>query len=371
MEPFKRVLIALLCCLATVLPMRAATSQTMMSDDDVKKILRDRIDVMHASVGIVIGVIDENGPRVVSYGKPERDSAVPVDGDTVFEIGSITKVFTATLLADMAARGEVGLNDPISKYLPASVKTPKRNGQEITLLHLATHTSELPRLPDNFAPADPYNPYVDDSVERMYAFLSSYSLPRDVGATFEYSNFGFGLLGHILALRAGTDYETLVRERITKPLGMSSTSIALSPVLKARLAQGYGPSLFPTKNWDFPALPGAGALRSTANDMLKFVAANLDSSAAPLSAAMQEAHVPRHEAGSARMSVGLAWHIVKAPDREFVWHNGGTGGYQSFMGLDVQHHRGIVVLSNAANSVDDIGLHWLDSRVPVAGPDKK
>ena len=171
------------------------------------------------SVGIVVGVIEPAGRRIVTYGRASTSEAVPLDGDTIFEIGSISKVFTSLLLADAVQRGEVALTDPISKYLPASVKVPER-GRAITLQDLATHTSGLPRLPD-MNPKDPENPYADYSVDQLYRFLSTYQLPRDVGASYEYSNLGAGLLGHILALRAGTDYESLVKSRITGPLGMT------------------------------------------------------------------------------------------------------------------------------------------------------
>ena len=200
-------------CFSAQLPARAE-----VTDDEVKNILQDRIDRAKRGVGIVVGLVDEKGARVITYGNASQDGKQALDGNSVFEIGSVTKVFTATLLAEMVERGEVSLNDPISKYLPRTVKTPTRDGKEITLFDLATQTSGLPRLPANFAPKDPQNPYADYSVDQMYAFLSGYSLTRGIGEKYEYSNFGVGLLGHILALRAGTDYETLVRKRICQPL---------------------------------------------------------------------------------------------------------------------------------------------------------
>ena len=197
------IIVILFLCAARFL--RAA--EALPSDPEIEAILRERIDIGKQSVGIVVGLVDEKGPRIIRYGKVSRDSDRTVDGDTVFEIGSATKVFTGLLLADAVERGEMKLDDPISKYLPSSVKVPTRNGRQITLLDLATHTSGLPRLPDNLAPKDGNNPYADYTVEQMYAFLSGYTLPRDIGATYEYSNLGAGLLGHILALKAGTNYE--------------------------------------------------------------------------------------------------------------------------------------------------------------------
>src|SRR5512132_4333622 len=142
-------------------------------------------------------------------------------------MGSATKVFTSLLLADSVRRGEVALSDPASKYLPPDVKIPERGGRQITLQDLATHTSGLPRLPSNLAAKDASNPYADYTVAQLYAFLSAYQLTRDIGSKYEYSNLGAGLLGHLLARRAGVDYETLVRTRITGPLGMNSTVVTV------------------------------------------------------------------------------------------------------------------------------------------------
>ena len=197
------------------------------------------------------------------------------NGDTIFEIGSATKVFTSLLLADMVQRGEVALNDPVAKFLPAGVSVPERNGRQITLVDLATHTSGLPRLPANLNPKDPNNPYADYTPEQLYQFLSSYQLPRDIGAQYEYSNLGGGLLGFALARRAGMSYEALVKSRICDPLGMKDTGITLTPEMKARFAVGHDQGLARVENWDLPTLAGAGALRSTANDLLAFVSANI------------------------------------------------------------------------------------------------
>ena len=201
----------------------AARAQTspIPSDAAIRQILVDRIDVQKQSVGIVVGVIEPSGRRVVAYGRASRNDARPLNGDTLFEIGSITKVFTSLLLADAVERGEVALTDPVGKFLPAKVRMPERGGRAITLQDLATHTSGLPRLPTNMAPKDPSNPYADYTFENLYAFLSDYQLTRDIGSQYEYSNLGGGLLGHALTLAAhATDYEALVRARVTTPLGM-------------------------------------------------------------------------------------------------------------------------------------------------------
>jgi len=324
------------------------------SSVDIRHILAERV-AARQDVGLVVGIIEPEGRRVVAYGGFAQGDPRPVNGATLFEIASVTKVFTTLVLADMVRRGEVALNDPVAKYLPPDVRVPER-GRAITLEDLATHTSGLPRLPTNFAPGDPNNPYVDYSVDQLYAFLSGYSLTRDVGAQYEYSNLGMGLLGHVLARRAGTDYESLVVSRIAKPLGMNSTRITLAPDLRARLATGHNVMLDPVPNWDDTTLAGAGSLYSSVNDLLTFLAAHLHSDEGPLTPAIAATLSVRKPTGAENLAIALGWHVTSRDGIEFVWHNGGTGGYASFIGFSPQTGVGIVVLSNSAVGVDDLAL---------------
>lgn len=349
----------------------APVQQTMQAPADARvlEILKERIDTQHQSIGIVVGLIDASGRRTVAYGGRAKGGA-PVNGDTVFEIGSITKVFTSLLLADMVARGDVALTDPVQKYLPADVKVPQRGGRQITLADLATHTSGLPRLPENLAPKNPVNPYADYTVPQLYAFLSGYTLTRDIGARYEYSNLGVGLLGQALARRAGMDYEALVRARITGPLGMKSTAITLSPDMQARAAAGHTGQLDPTPYWDLPTLAGAGALRSTANDMLTFLAAPLGYAKTPLAPALDAMLHERRPMPAAGMEIALGWHILTREGDPVIWHNGGTGGFRTFIGYVPKSGLGIVVLSNTSTAagVDDIGMYLLGARQALAPP---
>jgi len=343
-------------------------------DTEIRKVLAERIDTFHQGVGIVVGVIEPQGRRIVAYGALNQGDARPLNGDTIFEIGSVTKVFTSLLLADMVQRGEVALSDPVAKFLPADVKVPERGGRLITLLDLSTHTSGLPRLPSNLQPKNSANPYADYTVEQLYQFLSTYQLTRDIGSQFEYSNLGGGLLGLALARRAGMDYEALVHSRITGPLGMNSTGITLTPEMKARLAVGHNEKLAATSNWDLPTLAGAGALRSSVNDMLTFLAANLGYVKSPLAPAMASMLAVRRTTGNPSTGeIGLGWLIVKPSSEEIVWHNGGTGGYRSFVGFEPKIGIGVVVLSNTftAAGIDDIGMHLLDSHAPLLPPPKE
>lgn len=352
---------------------QSSSTRRLPSDSEIRNILLERIDKYHQSVGIVVGLVDSTGRRTISYGKFDAADSRAVDANTVFEIGSVTKVFTSLLLADMVERGEVALTDPVAKYLPAGVKMPQRNGRQITLEDLATHTSGLPRLPSNLQPKDPANPYADYSVEQLYQFLSGYQLTRDIGSEYEYSNLGGGLLGHVLARRAGMDYEKLVRSRISDPLGMRSTRITLSDEMKARFAAGHDASMQRVAYWDLPTLAGAGALRSTTDDLLTFVAANLGYQKSPLAPAMAAMLTVRRPTGSPGLEVGLGWHILTRDGHEIVWHNGGTGGFRSFIGFEPKTGTGVVVLSNAETlaGVDDIGQHLLNADAPLWQPPRE
>ncbi len=362
----RKLLILILVLFSSVGFGTMTNAQSVRSDAEIRTTLQQRIDQEQQSTGIVVGVIDEQGRRIIGHGTLDRTNSRRVDGDTLFEIGSISKVFTALALVNMAERGDLKLNDPISKFLPKSVKTPTRNGKEISLLNLATHTSGLPRLPDNFAPADMNNPYADYTVEQLYSFLSTYRLPRDIGAQYAYSNLGAGLLGHILSLKAGVDYETLVKTQIAQPLQMNDTRIHLTSDQQARFATGHNALGKPVSHWDLPTLAGAGALRSTTNDLLKFLAANLELTSSPLTATLQKTHVVQKQTDTPSLKIAIGWHSLNQNGTEIIFHDGGTGGFRSFIGFVKQKRLGVVVLSNSENDIADIGLHLLDRRNKLA-----
>jgi CubicO group peptidase (beta-lactamase class C family) len=361
--------VAAVCGGLSLLPLNV-TAQSFPSDGEVRSILQDRVDTDRA-VGIVVGLLEPDGStRVFAAGDAGADARA-LDGRSVFEIGSITKVFTGVLLADMARRGEVRLDDPVSQYLPEEVRVPSRGGREITLLDLSTHHSALPRLPSNLSPADASNPYADYTVEQMYAFLSGYELTRDIGAEFEYSNLAVGLLGHTLARAAETSYEELITERVLEPLGMESTGIALNGSMRDWLTQGHDATGAQASLWDIPTLAGAGALRSNTVDMLRFLSANVGDPRTELERAMRTAQEPRAQLpdGGPGSSVALNW-IVRGTERgQIVWHNGGTGGFRTFIGFDPTRETGVVVLTNSGHGADDIGFHLLDPQLPLAEPE--
>jgi len=354
--------------LALCSPLSAAAQSWFPTDSALRTTLTTLVGQGRAA-GIVVGLLDADGSRrVVALGSPGADG-LPLDGESVFEIGSITKVFTGTLLADMVRTGEVALTDSLSVLLPGGdVRIPARHGKAILLVDITTHHSGLPRMPNNFRPADPTNPYADYSVQQMYAFVSGYQLPRDPGDSAEYSNFAMGLLGHALARQAGTSYEEVVRARVLLPLGMTRTGIVLTPWMRQHLAHGHDAMGDPAANWDIPTLAGAGALRSTANDMLRFAAANLAAADTGLDASLHTAQRALRRFNGAD-SIGFNWLVSRPGARAITWHNGGTGGYRTFIGLDRAAGRAVVVLTNSGGGgLDDLGFHLLDPGVPLARP---
>src|SRR5688572_26852104 len=282
---------------------------------EVVDFIQKRIEA-EMNPSIVVGIIDKDGKKFYSFGKKKKGGK-KVTPHTVYEIGSISKVFTSVMLADMVVKGEMTTADPIEKYLPASVKIPTYEGQHITLGNLADHTSSLPRLPDNFTPADFNNPYADYSIEQMYSFLSGYELKRPIGSAYEYSNLAVGLLGHILATHASKSYEDLMISSIASPLEMNETKITLTKKMKKNLAKGHHQNI-PVSNWDLPTLAGAGGIRSSVYDMITFLNANLHPENYKLEQAILLTHMPRHDkAGNIR--VGLGWHISESNKGDIIW----------------------------------------------------
>jgi len=344
---------------------RGAAAQTPIPDD-VRANLRARIEARY-SVGIVVGIVDSAGTRYAAEGATALLGGQPVNERSMYEIGSVTKVFTALALADMVSRGEVTLDDPVQRLLPADATVPSRNGKTITLRLLSAQRSGLPRLPGNLAPRDAQNPYADYDGAHLLDFLRGYTLTRDPGERYEYSNLGVGLLGFALAQRGRESYEAMIARRILAPLRMTSTMITMTPDSRTRLAHGYNGEQ-EAAGWDFDALAGAGALRSDAVDMTAFLAAAMGLRATPLDSAFALTEQTQFDAGSPAMDIGLGWHVMKRPTMRIVWHNGGTGGYRSFIGFDPARKIGVVVLSNSAQSADDIGFHALDPTMPLTVP---
>ncbi len=316
--------------------------------------------------GIAVGVLEADGRTTLAFAGDAGEGARPLGGRSGFEIGSITKTFTGILLAEMVRTGEVRYDDPVARYLPAGVRVPSLNGREITLLDLATHHSGLPAVPDNMDPADPYNPYADYSVAQMYAFLSGFQPEREAGASYRYSNIGFGLLGHALARAANSEFDKLVRVRILEPLRMEGTAIDLGGGLGEWMAKGHNKEGEIVPYWDLPTLAGAGAYRSNLGDLMRFLAANVRAPKSDLERSMRATHWVQRTVTDTTANrigthaMGMGWQIRSRGGPSIVWKDGGTAGFQTFIGFDPERRIGVVVLANAAIEVDDIAFSLLE-----------
>lgn len=331
----------------------------MAADAAAIRAARQAIGQRESIAGTVVVTVMGNDEDVSAYGS----SGVPdvaMDSDTVFEIGSITKVLTALILADMVQRGEVGLDDPVSDYLPAGA-TPGVRGRPITLLDLATYTSGLPGMPGNMPPGwqTAENPLAGYTTDMMFAFLGDFTPSHEPGAHYEYANLGFALLGAALARRAGTSFEALLIERVCDPLGLDHTRITLTPEMQAHAARGWNLDVRPAPFWDMPGLQGAGAVRSTAADCAMFLKACMGPEPTPLSDSLAMLRSVRRPTPLAGTEAALGWFISSSDREEIVWKTGVTGGCNTFLGFSTRQRRGAVVLSNF--------LSWPEGGGPVDG----
>jgi D-alanyl-D-alanine-carboxypeptidase/D-alanyl-D-alanine-endopeptidase len=300
--------------------------------------------------GVVVGLYDAGKTEVYGYGAGPNHAAP--DGNTLYELGPITNVYTALLLADAVQRREIGLDTPLAELMPPGVTVPIRDKVVITLRHLALHTAGLPRLPPSLAARtlDP-NPFGAYGEDAMYSDLIRTGLEYVPGTQISYSSFGSGLLGFALGKKLGGGYAKLVTDRVLKPLALTDTFVTVPPALAARRATGTTDDLATAPPWTFDALASAGAVVSTARDQLRLIEAELDAAAGgalPLRHAMKLTQEPvLDRVGS---NEGLGWMIDSAGRYA---HTGSTGGFHAYVGFDPKTKHGVVVLASTATTVVD------------------
>jgi len=345
-----------------------APAQHFPSDAVLLDLLRAQVG-QPAVGGIVLGLLNADGStRVLTYGSAGPD-ALPLGRETTFEIGSVTKVFTGTLLAEAVGRGEISLIEPIETYLPTAMKVPTRGGRSITALDLATHRSGIQdgRLSVN-TPGTPFR------VDNLYAALLDYELTRDIGSDFEYSNLGIDLLGDIVDRVTDGDYEQAVKERIITPLGLRMTGYTPTAAMLEHAAQLFDATgqLSPTVAFGGgPArsVRGSVGLTSNAEDLLVFLKANIDPPNSRLGEAMRMAQQARALANSNRAWMGLTWHLrVIEGGQEIVWKGGGVRGFVTYIGFDPRARVGVVLLANAPRGgIRNLGHHLINPSIPLQG----
>lgn len=309
--------------------------------------------ITHGPVaGAVVGIVRDGKRQVYAFGTKDRSTDAKPDEYTLFEIGSVTKTFTATLLAQMIIEGECRAEDQVKTYLPDLV-IPEFENTPITLLDLVTHTSGLPRMPSNvgfYMLKDMDNPYATYPISELYNWISKYKPKKVPGNSFEYSNLGFGLLGHLLGKINHSDYKQSLQQRVLLPLKMNHTTLSLTDSQRQNLALPYSNEDL-VSNWDFTdAFSGAGAIKSSLSDMFFYLEAQMGITQTPIDSAITLTHIPQRPDGQSGQ-VGMGWMIRTSKEgKTTIWHNGATGGYQSFAGFVPEDTIGIVILMNTATS---------------------
>jgi len=312
--------------------------------------------------GLVVGVYKNGKSYVKGYGTVNKDISLPPNAETTFQIGSVSKLFTASLLQILCDEGIVSMDDTLGKLIgglmPLSLSV-----KEVTLRQLVTHRSGFPLVPKSLLEkatqlagkdklmVDPYS-HLDS--QDIFDYLAAPEGKKEAGR-FTYSNYGMGLLAHVLELVTGKSYESLVRDKVFLPNQMNHSAISLTPAMQTKLAQGYTAKGLPTPIWTFTALAGAGAYTSNAEDMMKFIEASISNSemASQLFLKMSE---PQFRGKS-----GIGWMQSSFIDRfvgnkGVVWHNGMVGGYASYLAIDKESGAGVVLLTNQASSLDMLGM---------------
>ncbi|MCY7359757.1 MAG: serine hydrolase [Rudanella sp.] len=308
------------------------------------------------AVGLSIGLLRNDSLFVFGYGETAKGNKTPPTAENLFEIGSISKTFTATLLADLVERGKLKLTDPVNRYLPDSIPALQKDGKPVTLLTLSNHTSGLPRLPTNLNLfASPINPYKTYDRAALFSFLKWAELATPPGQTLAYSNLGVGLLGTVLELKTGQSYQTMLTNRITGPLKMNHTFLTISDIQKPLFVQGHDSERNPASSWEFQSLAGAGAIRSTVNDLMLYLKAQMGAAPKSLTKAIRLTHQPTFSETSRQ--IGLGWFTDK---QGWFYHHGGTGGFTSFAGFSPDNQMAIVVLSNASARVDTLSQQLIE-----------
>lgn len=346
----------------------AAAAQAPPTSAQVRAAVRaEHASFAHAQFvpGMAVAVVSPSpGGRLVTrtfvYGRANVARRVPVTPATQFEIGSETKVFTAALLARAARRGIVGLGNRVTAFLPSGFTAPTRCNRTFSLAQLATHRSGLPRLPANYGPtpAD----HADYTRTQLFGALQTTTLGACPGAAWRYSNFGYGLLGTVLADAEHQTFGRLVAQQITRPLGMSATGLERPTPL---LATGYCADRSVAPRWDnVGALAGGGGLISSIRDMAVFVRAGLGSGPAPVVRALATSQTPIAPGNRPGMRMGLAWQIytIAGFPGPSSFKNGGTNGMHSATTLVPAARLGVTVLTNGpadASPVSGAIVHTL------------
>lgn len=320
-------------------------------DNQVNKYISDE-----NSFGLVVGVFKNGRVYLKGYGTTEKGKELLPDSSTTFELASTSKLFTTSTLQILVDEGLLNLDDKIQTILGDKVKLPLK-AQNTTLRHLATHLSGFPSLPNSFIAKmnDETNPYKELITQDIYDYLKNCEGKQNDG-TFEYSNFGMGLLGHLLELKTGIKYEQLVKKKLLIPISMNQTFVTIDSLNKLSIIQGFDENGNQAPIWEDKVLTGAGSFLSNGADMMKFIRANLNDKETTISKSLLKTHNQQLDG-----ETGLGWILPSNADKllgnkNIVWHNGMAGAYSSFIAIDKVNKFGLFVLSNKAVDVTKLAM---------------
>jgi len=346
-----------------------SASAFAITDVELQATIQQRLAGDRTGACMAVAVVEKD-TIARTFTCANADDAGRIDGNSAFEIGSVSKTMTAALLAEWIVRGEASLDDPLADWLPEGTVVPEFDGQPILLRHIVTHTSGLPPLPPGMDPTNPADPYADLSEQALLAALAEVTLESAPGGQFTYSNFASMVLSAAVARRAGSDFETLIKQRLFAPLGMDSAFLTTPPA-GIRAAVGHTPNAAPAPAWHFATnLAGVGGVRATLDDMVGYVQGLLGWTDAPIAPALELAQQPVSDDPPFAMN----WMLVPLDGRNVHVHEGGTGGFSAFVAVDHERQRGAVVLSDTAwhslGGLSGLGLNLLEAAVPMGTPRK-
>ena len=331
---------------------------TLSAETSIQQALQQRVD-RELNQAIIVGISSPQGQRFISAGSYAQDDPRKVNEHTLFEIGGITKLFTATATSDLIIQHKLRWKTPVATLLPPEAQGEGWRKAGINIHMLATHSSGLPSHPINLNSSNPQNPFAEYDVDMLYKGLQQSPLTYRPGHFYRYSELGYGILGHILERRTGQTYEQVVETHVTRPLGMRDTTITLNQQQQRRLAPGHQ-GISTTTPTTFNALTGAGGLHSNAQDLLRFLKAQMGQLKTSKTPAISTTQAQLMPTGGKDSMVGYAWQISLVDGEPVYWHNGQTQGYSAFVGFNPSRQIGVVVLSNSSQPIDEIGFHALN-----------
>ena len=364
------------------------------------KSLADKYISKHPQSQLVIGLIVNGRTQYFSFGKASSES---VDTTSVFEIGQITQSFTSVLFADLVIAGQISSDDSLQKYLPVDVPSPvylplvckpapkqednhpemnskntpvfvkytpyvcfpdpTEKQQPIILCYLSTHTSGLPDLPSNLKGVKS-NPYANYSQADLYSFLRSFELTAPIGYNFRHSTLGVALLGHVMELKTSKSYDSLLSDRFFQRLGMINSGICRQELRNDKMLNGYTSKGRPSSHWTYNFFAPALGAYSNLGDMMRFLSANMMMVKSPMKYVLDYTHNPRilfQNKKYGESSVALGWMVspLNIENTTYVWQEGLTSGFASFIGFTETTGTGVVIMTNTADPVTEIGKEIL------------